>query len=49
MLAFMLCFDMGERVINKYIGLDYGRPKEWSLYFAFGKRLSRGPCPVAPA
>jgi hypothetical protein len=33
MLAFMLCFDMGGRIINKYIGLDYSRPKEWSLYF----------------
>jgi len=33
MLAFMLCFDMGDRIINKYIGLDYTRPKEWSLYF----------------
>lgn len=33
LLAFMLCFDMGGRVINKYIGLDYSRPKEWSLYF----------------
>jgi len=47
MLAFMLCFDMGERVINKYIGLDYGRPKEWSLYFRLWEAvvtwsLSRG-------
>jgi hypothetical protein len=33
MLAFMLCFDMGETVINKFIGLDYTRPKSWSLYF----------------
>jgi len=33
MLAFMLCFDLGGRIINKYIGLDYTRPKEWSLYF----------------
>lgn len=33
LLAFMLCFDMGDRIINKYIGLDYSRPKEWSLYF----------------
>lgn len=33
MLAFMLCFDMGDRIINKYIGLDYTRPKEWSLFF----------------
>jgi hypothetical protein len=33
MLAFMLCFDMGSRVINKFIGFDYGRPREWLLYF----------------
>jgi hypothetical protein len=33
MIAFMLCFDMGGRVINKFIGLDYARPKEWMLYF----------------
>jgi hypothetical protein len=32
-VAFMLCFDMGGRVINKYIGLDYRRPKEWFLLF----------------
>lgn len=33
MLAFMLCFALGDTIINKYIGLDYARPKEWSLYF----------------
>ena len=33
MVAFMLCFDMGECIINKFIGLDYTRPKDWSLYF----------------
>jgi Uncharacterized protein conserved in bacteria len=33
LLAFMLCFDMGGRVINKFIGLDYARPREWMLYF----------------
>ncbi len=33
MVAFMLCFDMGERLINKFIGIDYARPKEWLLYF----------------
>ncbi len=32
-VAFMLCFDVGGRVINKYIGLDYRRPKDWSLLF----------------
>jgi hypothetical protein len=33
MIAFMLCFESGGRVINKFIGLDYNRPKEWLLYF----------------
>jgi len=32
-LAFMLCFDMGGRIINKFIGIDYSRPREWRLYF----------------
>ena len=31
--AFMLCFDLGGTVINKYIGLDYARPREWFLLF----------------
>lgn len=33
MIAFMLCFEVGGRIINKFIGLDYSRPKEWMLYF----------------
>jgi hypothetical protein len=33
MLAFMLCFDMGGRIINKFIGIDHARPREWRLYF----------------
>jgi hypothetical protein len=33
MIAFMLCFDMDGHVINKFIGLDYTRPKDWLLYF----------------
>ena len=32
-VAFRLCFDMGKRLVNRYIGLDYSRPKEWMLYF----------------
>jgi hypothetical protein len=31
--AFMLCFALGEQVINKFIGIDYRQPKEWFLYF----------------
>jgi hypothetical protein len=33
MVAFMLCFELGPRVINKFIGLDYRRPRQWRLYF----------------
>ena len=33
MIAFMFCFDMGERLINMFIGMDYSRPKEWMLFF----------------
>lgn len=32
-VAFMLCFEMGNRVINKYIGIDYARTRDWMLYF----------------
>lgn len=32
-VAFMLCFAMGEYMINKFIGIDYTKPKEWFLYF----------------
>jgi hypothetical protein len=33
MIAFMLCFDLGERLVNMFIGMDYSRPKEWLLFF----------------
>ena len=33
MVAFRLSFDMGERLINLFIGMDYSRPKEWMLFF----------------
>jgi hypothetical protein len=33
MLAFMLCFASGDRLTNKFIGIDYSRPKDWVLYF----------------
>jgi Acetyltransferase (GNAT) domain len=47
MVAFQLCFDMGERLINMFIGMDYSRPKEWMLFFrlwdaAVDLALSRG-------
>jgi Acetyltransferase (GNAT) domain len=46
-IAFMLCLDMGQRLINLFIGLDYSRPKEWMLFFrlweaAVDLALSRG-------
>ena len=46
-MAFRLCFDMGERLISMFIGMDYSRPKEWMLFFrlweaAVDVALSRG-------
>lgn len=33
MIAFRLCFDMDGHVINKFIGIDYNRPRDWLLFF----------------
>lgn len=33
LVAFMLCLTVGDLVINKFIGFDYARPREWLLYF----------------
>jgi hypothetical protein len=33
LIAFMLVFRLGKRVINKFIGLDYGRPSGCYPYF----------------
>jgi hypothetical protein len=33
LVAFMLCFALDGRMVNKFIGIDYARPKEWLLYF----------------
>ncbi len=33
LVAFMLCFVQGDHIINKFIGLDYACPRDWSLYF----------------
>jgi hypothetical protein len=38
MVAFMLCFDMGDRLINMLIGMDYSRPKEWIFFPIMGSR-----------
>ena len=32
-VAFQLVFALGDRVINKYIGIDYQTPSEWFLFF----------------
>ena len=47
MVAFMLCFELGPKIINKFIGIDYRKPREWLLYFrlwdaAVDWALSRG-------
>ncbi|HUO07573.1 MAG TPA: GNAT family N-acetyltransferase [Phycisphaerae bacterium] len=33
MTAFMLCFRLGRKVINKFIGLDYTLNDQWFMYF----------------
>ena len=33
LVAFMLCFRLKEKIINKFIGLDYAKPLQWFLYF----------------
>ncbi len=33
LIAGMLCFRVGSRVINKFIGIDYAFAKDWYLYF----------------
>ncbi|WP_130470499.1 GNAT family N-acetyltransferase [Candidatus Magnetaquicoccus inordinatus] len=33
LLAFMLCFRFPGYVVNKFVGFDYQRPREWLLYF----------------
>jgi hypothetical protein len=33
MIAFKLCFALGPRIIHKFIGIDYRRPRDWMLYF----------------
>jgi len=33
LVAFMLLFELGTRLINKFVGIDYRRPGEWQLHF----------------
>jgi len=33
LVAFMLCFDLGPLLVNKFVGFDYTRPRDWRLYF----------------
>jgi len=33
LVAFMLCFKLGDKVINKFIGIDYNRSSDLFLYF----------------
>jgi hypothetical protein len=32
-VAFMLCFEIAGQLVNKFIGIDYRRPRDWMLYF----------------
>lgn len=38
-VAFMLCFRLGNRVINKFIGLDYSYTGTWYLYFRLWEQV----------
>src|SRR5262249_23687779 len=33
MVAFMMCFELGTKLINKFVGMDYKRPGDWQLHF----------------
>jgi hypothetical protein len=33
MVAFMMCFELGTKLINKFVGMDYRRPGDWQLHF----------------
>lgn len=33
LMAFKLCFRVGDRIINKFIGLDYSLDRNWFIYF----------------
>jgi hypothetical protein len=39
--AFMLCFRLGRRVINKFVGFNYSLDKEWYLYFRLWEQAVR--------
>jgi hypothetical protein len=39
--AFMLCFRLGRRVINKFVGFNYNLSKEWYLYFRLWEQAVR--------
>lgn len=39
--AFMLCFLLGRRVINKFIGFDYNLGRQWYLYFRLWEQAVR--------
>ena len=32
LVAFMLCFRFNNRVVNKFIGIDYAQGPEWYMY-----------------
>jgi uncharacterized protein len=40
-VAFMLCFLLGQRAINKFIGIDYGYGKQSFLYFRLWEEFVR--------
>jgi predicted N-acyltransferase len=47
--AFMLCFRIGERIINKFVGFDYALGDERYLYFLLWEAFVDWACTHQPA
>ncbi len=41
LVAFMLCFKLGSRIINKFVGFNYDLNREWYLYFRLWEQAIR--------
>ncbi|MGA8137910.1 MAG: GNAT family N-acetyltransferase [Pseudomonas gingeri] len=46
MVAFMLCFLLGDKAINKFIGIDYQAGKQLHLYFQLWEQAVKWSCSV---
>lgn len=46
LVAFMLCFQLGEKAINKFIGIDYSVGMQSHLYFQLWEQAVKWACSV---